>query len=86
MHKVIHCRINMFDANALIMVEEDGVIKEEDKIYIPLNKLDKELPAIAKKYNCNKIHFIGHTQFTKGIAGNLKKNNLEFSTLEVEVN
>lgn len=86
MSKIIHCRINMFDTNALIMIEEDGIIKEDDKIYIPLNKLDKQLPIIASQYSCNKVHFIGQTDFVKGLANNLKKHNLDFNALEIGVN
>lgn len=90
MSKVIYCQIAMFNANAKVIVRDDDKKEEEGSILylapISLKQLQERLPALAKQYDCNKIHLIGNNQFVKGIANNLKKRNLEFSTLEIEVN
>lgn len=84
MSRIIHCRINMFDAQAIIIIEENGNIIE-NKTTIPIDQLAEQLPAIATQYGATSIHFIGPTQYTQGIVGKMKKN-LKFSHLKVSVN
>ena len=84
MSKIMHCKINMFDAMAVVVIEEDGKFVG-DKIYVPINSLSETLPQIANQYKISKIHFVGSTQFVNGIANKFKAN-MKFSHLKVSVN
>ncbi len=75
----------MFDANANIIIEEDGNITNLPDT-IPVVKLVDVLPALAKQYKAEKIHLIGSNQYVAGIASNLKNKKLKFSHYEIEVN
>ena len=85
MHKVIHCKINMFDRNALFVLEENGEFKEL-KQKISITELDKKLPALAREYGAKKIHFIGTDAYLKGLVKKIQKQNLEFSHFNIGVN
>lgn len=84
MSKVMHCKINMFDARAVVVIEQNGKFVG-DKIYVPINELSERLPELARQYGIIQIHFVGNNQFTKGIADKFK-SNLKFSHLKVSVN
>lgn len=79
------CKIAMFSRNANFLLEENGkYIELEEKI--PVADLGTKLPALMKKYDADKLHIVGNNQFAMGIANKIKKENLEFSHINIEVN
>ena len=87
MSVIIHCRVNMFDRNAIVFVEQNDTIVEDSKESVPMGDLESKLTVLAKQYGANKIHLIGSTQYLRGIARRLQRsNNFNFSRCEIEVN
>lgn len=80
----MYCKIAMFSRNANFLLEENGEYTEL-KEKIPVKELEEKLPALMKQYGVNKVRIVGNHQFAKGIAEKIKKANLEFSNLEIEV-
>ena len=84
---IVHCRVNMFDTNAIVFIEKDGEIVEDSKESVPVKDLESKLTMLVKQYSANKVHLIGSTQYLRGIARRLQRsNNFNFSHCEIEVN
>jgi len=80
----MYCKIAMFSRDANFLLEENGEYTEL-KEKISVKELGEKLPALMKQYGVTKVRLVGNHQFAKGIAEKIKKANLEFSNLEIEV-